>query len=111
MTVNLALLRPCLEVILDPAWWYNRLVEQYAEAFWLASGGDLFIRTIETVCLEYGVAPLSDGLSRRLASAFVSPHDQYRLTVSLGTSALWYHGCGPRLLDALRALTGNGGAR
>ncbi|GAA1883748.1 HAD-IA family hydrolase [Asanoa iriomotensis] len=104
MTVNVNLLRPCVELILDPAWWYNRLVEHYAEAFWLAGGGDLMIRTIETVCLDCGVAPLSDGLSRRLAGVFVSPHEQYRLTVSLGTSALWHQGHSSQLLDALHAL-------
>ncbi|MEV4706745.1 hypothetical protein [Actinoplanes sp. NPDC049316] len=110
MTVNLTLLRPCLELIVDPAWWYNRLIDNYAEAFWLAGGDDLMIHTIETVSLDCGVTPLSDSLSRRLAAVYASPHDQYRLTVSLGTSALWYHDSGPRLLDALRTLTGNDGA-
>ena len=111
MTINLTLLRPCVELIVDPAWWYNRLVEHYAEAFWLASGGDQMIRTIETVCLTCQVPPLSDSLSRRLAGVYPSPHDQYRLTVSLGTSALWYHGSGRQLLDALSTLTTNGDTR
>jgi hypothetical protein len=111
MTIKVTLLRPCLELIVDPAWWYNRLVEHYAEAFWLAGGGDLMIRTIETVCLDCDVTPLSESLSRRLAGVYPSPHDQYRLTVSLGVSALWYHGSGRRLLDALSSLTANDGAR
>ena len=111
MTTNLTLFRPCLELIVDPAWWYNRLVEHYAEAFWLAGGGDLMIRTIETVCLDCQVPPLGESLSRRLAGVYPSPYDQYRLTVSLGVSALWYQGFGRRLLDALNALTANGGAK
>jgi hypothetical protein len=111
MTTNLTLFHPCLELIVDPAWWYHRLVEHYAEAFWFAGGGDLMIRIIETVCLNRQVPPLSESLSRRLAGVYPSPHDQYRLTVSLGVSALWYHGLGRQLLDALSALTANGGAR
>src|SRR4051812_32478753 len=66
MTVNVALLRPCVELIIDPAWWYQRLVERYAEAFWLAGDGDRIVRTIETVCLACDVTPLGDSLSRRL---------------------------------------------
>jgi hypothetical protein len=104
MTVNVTLLRPCLELILDPAWWYNRLVEHYAEAFWLVGGGDLMIRTIETVCLDCGITPLSDNLSRRLTTVYASPHDQYRLTVCLGTSALWYGGHASQLSHALHSL-------
>jgi hypothetical protein len=104
MTVNVALLRPCVELITDPAWWYQRLVEHYAEAFWLAGDGDRIVRTIETVCLACDVPPLSDNLSQRLVAAFSSPHDQYQLVVSLGASALWQHNNGQRLLAALRPL-------
>jgi hypothetical protein len=111
MTVDTTLLRCCLELIVDPAWWYFRLVEHYAEAFWLAGGADLMIRTIGKVCLDCQVTPLSESLSRRLAAVYPSPYDQYRLTVSLGVSALWYQGFGRQLLDALSALTANGGAR
>jgi hypothetical protein len=104
MPVNVTLLDSCLELILDPAWWYNRLVEHYAEAFWLAGGGDLMIRTIETVCLNCHVPPLGESLSRSLAGVYSSPHDQYRLTVSLATSALWHRGNSNQLVHALHSL-------
>ncbi|WP_432832919.1 hypothetical protein [Dactylosporangium sp. CA-092794] len=77
MTVNLALLRPCLEVILNPAWWYNRLVEHYAEAFWLANGGNLFIRTIATMLEGIRTAP-GHAVVRRRQSPRLSAGGQLR---------------------------------
>jgi hypothetical protein len=110
MTVDATLLSGCLELIVEPAWWYFEIVDFYAEAFWLAGGGDLIIRTIEAVCLANDVPPLGDGLSRQLAEVYPSSHDQFRLVVSLGASGLWFRDCGPRLLEALRALTTSGDA-
>lgn len=110
MTADATLLSSCVEVIVEPAWWYFQVVDFYAEAFWLAGGSDLIIAAIEAVCLAHDVPPLDDRLSRQLAGVYPSPHDQYRLVVSLGASGLWYRGRGPHLLEALQALTTSGDA-
>jgi hypothetical protein len=110
MMVDTTLLRSCVELIVDLAWWYFEVVGFYADMFWLAGGGDLFVGTIEAVCLAYNVPLLGGDLSRRIAAVYSSPHDQYRLVVSLGASGLWYRNHGPRLLEALRALTASGDA-
>ena len=105
MPVNESLLRPCLELIVDPLWWYTQAARYYAEAFWAVGGGDLIIQTIETVLLDCTVPRRDEGLSRVLAGVYPAPHDQYRLTVSLATSALWHHGHADKLLQALQDLT------
>ena len=110
MTADATLLSACLELIVEPAWWYFQIVDYYAEAFWLAGGGDLIIGTVEAVCLANDVPPLTEGLSRQLAGVYPSPDDQYRLVVGLGASGLWFQDSGPRLLEALRALTTSGDA-
>jgi hypothetical protein len=111
MTVDATLLSSCVEVIVDPAWWYFQVVDFYAEAFWLAGGGDLIIATIEAVCLAHEVPALGERLGRQLAGVYLASHDQYRLVVSLGASGLWYRDRGPHLLEALRALTTSGDAQ
>jgi hypothetical protein len=70
MTVDTTLLSCCMELIVDPAWWCFQIVDYYAEAFWLAGGGDLIIRTIEAVCLANDVPPLGESLSRQLAGVY-----------------------------------------
>lgn len=87
---------------------YQRIVEYYARAFWLAGAADQFLRNIEAVAAQYQLPPLDEGLSRLLAQVYRSPYNQYLLTVSLSTAGLWYRGAGGRLLDTLRTLTDDG---
>lgn len=105
MPVNESLLGTCIGLMSQPYWWYTRLVEHYADTFWLVGGGDLILHTIDKVRAECQLQPFSDSLSRKLAAVYTSPYDQYRLTVSLGTSALWHHGNAPELIRSLLALT------
>src|SRR3954447_7052018 len=92
-----------LALITDPWWWYNRVVDRYAQVYWCAGNSDGFLVLIKTVCIDCDVTLLHDGLAHRLAATYSNPHDQYRLTVSLGTSALWCRGDGRRLLQVLYA--------
>jgi hypothetical protein len=110
MTAATTVLYSWAELIIDPAWWYFRVVDFYADAFWVAGGGDLIVDAIESACVACGVPPLADSLSRQLASTYPSAHDQYRLVVNLGANRLWDCGCGWRLLEALRALVASGDA-
>jgi hypothetical protein len=111
MPVSETLAGQWLERITDPWWWYNRVVDLYAWAYWYTGDGDGFLAVIEKVCIDCDLAPLDEGLARRLTNIYPDPLDQYRLSVSLGTSALWYQGHGHQLLDALHGTTGDAGRR
>src|SRR5207247_264777 len=90
------------ERITDPWWWYNRMVDLYAWAYWYAGNGDGFLAMIEKVCIDCDVAPLQERVASRLTSISPDPLGQYRLTVSLGTQCIYY--C-PKLQGASSGLT------
>jgi len=103
MRLSTAVCAQAIETLGRPEWCYERIVESYAVAYWLAGAGDRFIRHLDAITVECRVPTRGERLSRLLAQVYPSPYDQYLLAVSLGTSALWYAGAGYRLLAVLAA--------